>query len=192
MGGSFNMEYKGCESIGCWTHYVTVSYDLDLGFSRSNFEKTVSLEWGGRLTHIVALNFDLSHNLDLEFSRSNFDKAVLSEWHFRYFRLFRYFDSPLVKSCNVTDWVTPLTLVTIANPEILPHCLLQWLTSQVPSHLGHQMCISRAWTLYLIPLYQHNMNTTIVLLYAEASVLSILKLASPLSMYNATRVKHFI
>ena len=28
--------------------------------------------------------------------------------------------------------------------------------------------------------------------HPEASVLSILKLASPLSMYNATRVKHFI
>ena len=28
--------------------------------------------------------------------------------------------------------------------------------------------------------------------HPEASVLSILKLASPLSMHNATRVKHFI
>ena len=24
------MELKGCESIGCWTHYVTLSYDFDL------------------------------------------------------------------------------------------------------------------------------------------------------------------
>ena len=45
---------KGCESIGCYTHFVTVNvpltHDLDLGFSRSNFEKVVSQEWDGRLT----------------------------------------------------------------------------------------------------------------------------------------------
>ena len=48
------MEQKGCESIGCYTHFVTFSldlnHDLDLGFSRSNFEKVVSQEWDGRLT----------------------------------------------------------------------------------------------------------------------------------------------
>ena len=59
MGGSFNMEHQGCESIWCWTHSVTVSYDLDLGFSRSNFEKkTVSLEWGGRLTWVKGMWMD--------------------------------------------------------------------------------------------------------------------------------------
>ena len=36
------MEQKGCESIECWNHYVTLSYDIDLGSSRSNFEKAVS------------------------------------------------------------------------------------------------------------------------------------------------------
>ena len=36
------------------------------------------------------------------------------------------------------------------------------------------------------------MNVTFMKKYPEASVLSILKLASPLSMHNATRVKHFI
>ena len=36
MGGPINMEWKGYESIGCYTYYVTLSYDMDLGFSRSN------------------------------------------------------------------------------------------------------------------------------------------------------------
>ena len=54
MGGPIDMEWKGCESIGCYTHFVTfnldLNHDLDLGFSRSNFEKVVSQEWDGRLT----------------------------------------------------------------------------------------------------------------------------------------------
>ena len=37
------MERKECESIGCYTHFVTfncdLNHDLDLGFSRSNFEQ---------------------------------------------------------------------------------------------------------------------------------------------------------
>ena len=36
------------------------------------------------------------------------------------------------------------------------------------------------------------MKVTFMKKLPEASVLSILKLASPLSMHNATRVKHFI
>ena len=36
------------------------------------------------------------------------------------------------------------------------------------------------------------MNVTFVKKHPEASVLSILKLASPLNMHNAARVKHFI
>ena len=36
------------------------------------------------------------------------------------------------------------------------------------------------------------MKITFMKKHPEASVLSILKLASPLSMHNATRVKHFI
>ena len=50
MAGSIDMEQKGCESIGCYTYFVTLSYDLDLGFSRSNFKNAVSREWDGRLT----------------------------------------------------------------------------------------------------------------------------------------------
>ena len=48
------MERKGCESIGSYTHFVTLNFHLnhgiDLGFSRRNFEKVVSQEWDGRLT----------------------------------------------------------------------------------------------------------------------------------------------
>ena len=44
MGWPIDMELKECESIECWTHVVTfnvhLTHDLDLGFSRSNFEKS--------------------------------------------------------------------------------------------------------------------------------------------------------
>ena len=54
MGWPIDMELKGCELIECWTHAVTFNvhftHDLDLGFSRSNFENAVSQEWEGRLT----------------------------------------------------------------------------------------------------------------------------------------------
>ena len=49
-----DMEWKGCESIGCYTHFETFDFDLndhlDLGFSRSNFEKVIPPEWDGWLT----------------------------------------------------------------------------------------------------------------------------------------------
>ena len=42
MGCPIDMERKGCESTQCWTHAVTFNFDLihdlDLGFSRSNFQ----------------------------------------------------------------------------------------------------------------------------------------------------------
>ena len=48
-----DMKRKGQESIDCWTHYVTLSFDLthdlELGFLRLNFELAVSQEWDGRL-----------------------------------------------------------------------------------------------------------------------------------------------
>ena len=41
VGWPVNMEGRGCESIGCWTHYVSftsnLTHDLGLGFSRLNF-----------------------------------------------------------------------------------------------------------------------------------------------------------
>ena len=51
MGGPINTERKGYESIGYYAYFVTFSYDLDLGFSRSKFETDVSKEWEGRLTY---------------------------------------------------------------------------------------------------------------------------------------------
>ena len=54
MEGPIDIERKGGESIGCYTHFVTfnvpLTHDLDLGFSRSNFETVISQEWDGRLT----------------------------------------------------------------------------------------------------------------------------------------------
>ena len=54
MGGPINMEPKGYESTECWTHVVTLNFDLthdlDLEFSMSNFKMAVSQEWEGRLT----------------------------------------------------------------------------------------------------------------------------------------------
>ena len=54
MGWPIDMELKRCELIEYWTHVVTfnlpLTHDLDLGFSRSNFENKVSHEWKGRLT----------------------------------------------------------------------------------------------------------------------------------------------
>ena len=51
MGWPIDMELKGCELIECWTHVVTfnvhLTHDLDLGFSRSNFENAVSQERDG-------------------------------------------------------------------------------------------------------------------------------------------------
>ena len=48
MGGPIDMERKGYESIRWYTFFVTLSYDLDLGLSRSNFENAVSQEWEGQ------------------------------------------------------------------------------------------------------------------------------------------------
>ena len=44
------MERKVYELIGCYTYFVTFSYDLDVGFSRSYVENAVFQEWEGRLT----------------------------------------------------------------------------------------------------------------------------------------------
>ena len=49
MGGRIDSEKMGFESIGCWTHVVTLNFDLtddlDLRFSRWNIEIAVSQEW---------------------------------------------------------------------------------------------------------------------------------------------------
>ena len=84
-GRLINMEWKGYESIGCYTYYVTLSYDFNLGIWRSNFKKSSIIvirvwidmkpkgcESIGCWTQVVTLNFVLTHDLDLGFSRSNF------------------------------------------------------------------------------------------------------------------------
>ena len=73
MGGRIDMEQKGCESIGCYTHLtfnLDLNHDLDLGFSRSNFEKVVSQEWDGRLTwnERDVSRYNVGHMLLLWFS----------------------------------------------------------------------------------------------------------------------------
>ena len=62
--GSIDMEWKGCESKACWT----LSYDLDLGLSRSNFRRLYPrngmVDWHGKKmkstasrTHFLTLNW---------------------------------------------------------------------------------------------------------------------------------------
>ena len=89
------MERKRWESIRCWIHDVTLSYDLDLGLSRSNCEIDVCQEWLGRLTWnerdasrcVVDVLYDLdlyfTHDLELWFSRINFQIAISQEWNER-------------------------------------------------------------------------------------------------------------
>ena len=48
--GHLTWNERDYESIGCYTYIVTFSYDIDLGFSRSNFKNAVSQEWEGWLT----------------------------------------------------------------------------------------------------------------------------------------------
>ena len=54
MGGPIDMEQKGCESVGCWTHCRTLNfnptYDLWLAVSRLNFQIVICQEWEGQLT----------------------------------------------------------------------------------------------------------------------------------------------
>ena len=92
MEGPIDMERKGCESIGCYTHFVTfnvpLTHDLDLGFRRSNFEKVISgMGWPIDMelkgcesiecwTHAVTFNGHLTHDLYLGFSRSNFESRI--------------------------------------------------------------------------------------------------------------------
>ena len=83
MGWPIDMDRKGCQSIGCYTHLSTfnfdLNHDLDLGILRSNFEKKLHLridmeckgcETKECWTHVVTFNVHLTH--DLGFSGSNF------------------------------------------------------------------------------------------------------------------------
>ena len=79
MGGPIDMERKGCESIGCYTHIVTLNcdliYDLDPGM-----EGLFNNEWNeceaiGCYTYYVTFSYDF----DLEFWRSNLKKSSIIE-----------------------------------------------------------------------------------------------------------------
>ena len=93
MAGSTDMKQKWSASVGCWTHYVTSTFDLDLGFSRSDIQIVVSLKWVDWLMWnekevnqldvgptCVTLIFDHIHDLDLEFSRSNCISETLTSY----------------------------------------------------------------------------------------------------------------
>ena len=94
MGWSIDMELKRCESIGCYTHFVTLNvhftHDLDLWIFKVKFWKCSISGMGGQIdmerkgfestecwTHVVTFNVHLFHDLDLGFSRS---KVVSQEW----------------------------------------------------------------------------------------------------------------
>ena len=79
IGGPIDMERKRCESIWCYTHFVTfnfdLNHDLDFEFSKSNFEKVVSgMGWPIHMeakgcesiecwTHVVTFNITLTRDL---------------------------------------------------------------------------------------------------------------------------------
>ena len=93
-GGPIDMEQKGCESIRCYPHFVTfnvpLAHDLDLGFSRSNFEKVVSgMGWPidrelkgcesiECWTHVVPFNVHITHDLDLV--KLTVSNLLANEW----------------------------------------------------------------------------------------------------------------
>ena len=94
MGVLTDIDWKGCDSIGCWTNYVTLTFELthglNFGFSRSTFE-IVALwngwsDWCeikrnksvGFWVDYVTLNFDHTHDLELGFSKSIMKQLYLS------------------------------------------------------------------------------------------------------------------
>ena len=97
MGWLIDMEWKGCESIGCKTHIMTLNcdltHDLDPLIFKVKFWKSHNSGMGCPIdmerkgcesiecwTHVVISNYDLTHDLDLEFSMSNFEIAVSHVW----------------------------------------------------------------------------------------------------------------
>ena len=91
MEGPFDIliEWKGCDLIWWWTHFVTLSHDLDLGYFYGQILKKhiPGMGWPidmeqkgcdsiGRWTHFVTW----SYNIDLGFSMSNFQITISHEW----------------------------------------------------------------------------------------------------------------
>ena len=102
MGWPIDMELKGCESIKCWTHVLTfnvhLTHYLDLGFSRSNFEKVLFYEWDGWLTWnerdvsrrnvgpmLWLSNYTSSMTLTLDFQgqilKNSYLRNGMADWH---------------------------------------------------------------------------------------------------------------
>ena len=53
MWGLFDMEWKGCELIGSWNHYVTLIFNLPIALYSDFhiiFQKAISQEWESHLT----------------------------------------------------------------------------------------------------------------------------------------------
>ena len=96
-GCPIDIEQKGCESIRCYTHFMTFNFDptmtLTVNFQGQILKKKSRISWMGWLidivwkacesiecwTHVVTFNVHPFHELDLGFSRSNFEK-VSQEW----------------------------------------------------------------------------------------------------------------
>ena len=98
MVGPIDMKPKGSSSNGYCINYVTFTFyltcDLDLDFSRSNFENSciwgivplIDVKqkdsesvrfWADNMT----LSFDHTHDLNLEISRSEFEIVLSQEWY---------------------------------------------------------------------------------------------------------------
>ena len=89
-----DMEWKWCESIGRWTHFVTLNFDptrdTDLGFPSSNFKKLylrngwsiVMERKGGESikcrTHYVILIYDLDLGQIVKYP---YPKNRRDDWH---------------------------------------------------------------------------------------------------------------
>ena len=91
MEGPIDMKRKGCESIDCYTHFVTFNIPIKVKFWNSHISRMgwpIDMELKGCesiecWTHAVTFNVHLTHNLDLVFSRSNFEKVISQEWEGR-------------------------------------------------------------------------------------------------------------
>ena len=81
MQGPIDMEQKVSGSIGCWTHYVTLNYDLDLGFQgqilkelylrdgRANWHGTKKM--GFKIQKHLFDNVDINHTNQWNTGKTN-------------------------------------------------------------------------------------------------------------------------
>ena len=89
-GGLINIELKGYESIGCYTHYVTLSYDFELRFEgqilKKLYHRNKMVDWRGTKRMPVDRMLDPSCDfklftspmtLTLDFQGQIFDSHIL-------------------------------------------------------------------------------------------------------------------